>query len=143
MNETGWSQTQLHLSNANNSAQISEPSNFIYFAEFVMGTKVNGPVIGVGPASGANSKLPNPDATITNDMVYNLAGNSAYNVPPRHSGGNDFLFADGHVPVDADNRGAAVDDAAAAPVTPAVAPSANPNSDWNGAWPSHRFPAGR
>jgi len=96
-NETGWSQTPLHLSNANNSAQVSEPSNFIYFAEFVMGTKDNGPVIAVGPANGANSRLPNPDTTITIDMVYNLAGNSAYQVPPRHSGGDNFLFADGHV----------------------------------------------
>jgi prepilin-type N-terminal cleavage/methylation domain-containing protein/prepilin-type processing-associated H-X9-DG protein len=97
VNETGWSQTALHLSNANNSAQVSEPSNFIYFAEFVMGTADNGPVIGIGPANGSNSKFPHPDATITDDMVYNLAGNSAYGVPPRHSGGNDYLFADGHV----------------------------------------------
>src|ERR1043166_4908201 len=43
INETGWSKTNLHLSNANNSAQISEPANFIYFCEFVMGTKDNGP----------------------------------------------------------------------------------------------------
>jgi len=97
VNETGWSQTPIHLSNANNSAQISEPSNFIYFAEFVMGTPDNGPVIGIGPANGSSSKLPKPDLVITNDMVYNLAGNSAYKTPPRHGDGNDYLFADGHV----------------------------------------------
>src|SRR5436305_626910 len=51
INETGWSQTDFHLSNANNSAQILEPANFIYFAEFVMGTKDNGPVIAFGPAN--------------------------------------------------------------------------------------------
>jgi len=98
INETGWSNPKAHhLSNANNSAEILEPSNFIYFAEFVMGTKDNGPVIAVGPASGASSNLPKLDATITPDMVYNHAGNSGYGVPPRHSGGNVYLFADGHV----------------------------------------------
>jgi prepilin-type processing-associated H-X9-DG protein len=98
INETGWGQKGvLHLSYANNTAQILEPSNYIYFAEFVMGTKDNGPIIGFGPANGSDSKLPKPDATVTPDMVYNLAGNSAYGVPPRHSGGNNYLFADGHV----------------------------------------------
>ena len=96
INETGWSQTPMHLSYANNSAQISEPSNFIYFTELVMGTPDNGPVIGVGPANGSKSNLPNLDLVITNDMVYNLAGNSAYKTPARHGDGNNYLFADGH-----------------------------------------------
>ena len=41
--------------------------------------------------------LRKPDLVITNDMVYNLAGNSAYKTPPRHGDGNNYLFADGHV----------------------------------------------
>jgi prepilin-type N-terminal cleavage/methylation domain-containing protein/prepilin-type processing-associated H-X9-DG protein len=97
VNETGWSKNIPHLAYANNSAQVNEPANFIYFCEFVMGTKDNGPMIGVGPASGASSNPPKPDATITPADVYNLAGNPAYNVPARHSGGNNYLFADGHV----------------------------------------------
>jgi prepilin-type N-terminal cleavage/methylation domain-containing protein/prepilin-type processing-associated H-X9-DG protein len=98
VNETGWSDPKVpHLAYANNSAQVSEPANFIYFCEFVMGTKDNGPMLGVGPANGSSSRLPNPDEVITPDRVYNLAGNSAYNVPARHSGGNNYLYSDGHV----------------------------------------------
>jgi prepilin-type N-terminal cleavage/methylation domain-containing protein/prepilin-type processing-associated H-X9-DG protein len=97
-NETGWStKNEPHLAYANSSAQVSEPANFICFAEFVMGTKDNGPMIGVGPANGSSSKRPDLDVTITPDLVYNLAGNSAYTTPARHSGGNNYLFADGHV----------------------------------------------
>jgi prepilin-type N-terminal cleavage/methylation domain-containing protein/prepilin-type processing-associated H-X9-DG protein len=97
VNETGWSSNVPHLAYANNSAQVSEPADFIFFCEFVLGTKDNGPMIGVGPANGASSKLPDPNATITNDMVYNLAGNSAYKTPARHGDGNNYAFADGHV----------------------------------------------
>jgi prepilin-type N-terminal cleavage/methylation domain-containing protein/prepilin-type processing-associated H-X9-DG protein len=97
VNETGWSNNVPHLALATNSAQVSEPADFIFFCEFIMGTKDNGPMIGVGPANGANSRLPDPAATITNDMVYNLPGNSAYKTPARHGDGNNYAFADGHV----------------------------------------------
>jgi prepilin-type N-terminal cleavage/methylation domain-containing protein/prepilin-type processing-associated H-X9-DG protein len=97
VNETGWTNNAPHLAQANNSAQLSEPANFIFFCEFVMGTADNGPMVGVGPANGSSSKLPAVDATITNDMVYNLPGNAKYNVSARHSDGNNYQYADGHV----------------------------------------------
>ena len=65
-----------HLAQATNSAQLAAPADFIFFCEFLMGTKDNGPMVGVGPANGSSSKLPALDLTITNDMVYNLPGNS-------------------------------------------------------------------
>ena len=98
VNETGWSTSDtIHLAYANSSVDVTEPSNFIYFAEHIMGTPDNGPMIGVGPANGSSSVSPPFDKVITNDMVYNLAGNKAYKAPARHTQGNNYLFADGHV----------------------------------------------
>jgi prepilin-type N-terminal cleavage/methylation domain-containing protein/prepilin-type processing-associated H-X9-DG protein len=97
VNETGWSSNVPHLAQATNSAQLAAPADFIFFCEFLMGTKDNGPMVGVGPANGSSSKLPALDLTITNDMVYNLPGNSSYKTPARHGDGNNYAFADGHV----------------------------------------------